>query len=532
MSAAEITAMCAEFEEMCLSFIGIKREKEACEPIYIGEDAGWMDLFQYYDDGDCILEAAELSKMCAEMAEACRAFIKSSKKSCSPVYLSDKVGWSDAFANYTKGSCSLDHHELQAMCHGAKAECRAFGNFSSCEPVYLGDGIGFLDVFSASTSNATNGTGCAINMYKLSTACVNYPTQCTAFLRSGQCAPVWLGSKRGGYKDVYTYDTTNKTCRLSATKLDQACKSDKGGTASCATLLSNAGCPAGWRDHDKSIETACLPCRSGQFSPSRATTCTNCNKGWADTDKNPATPCQRCANGTTSASGATQCTKVMDFCRPINLGPNVGKQRVFKWDAKAGSCAIQQDLLYAACGETYYDECLAFLGNMNRKCDPVYLGDDIGWVGVFKWDAKTESCRLDHGELGAVCKENQKECVTFLRSNDKRECDPVYLGPSLGWAKVQLKRKGSNGKCETDQAQMKKLCKDKYSECQQYAEGQGKKKKGHECQPLYLGDAVGFANVFTLSKDTCQLDSKELESVCQEHEKDCHALLQSQSTQG
>merc|ERR1712166_1146883 len=353
----------------------------------------------------------------------------------------------------TSKKCVLDMHVLEHMCAGAKSECRAFGNFSACHPVYLGDGIGFLDVFSTSASNTTNGTGSAIDMYKLSTACVNYPSQCAAFLRSGHCPPVWL-SRSLNYRDVYDYSSSDKSCKLSTKK-----------------LLSTNGCPAGWRDHDKNISTGCIACQPGQFSPARATQCADCKKGWADTDKTPATPCQRCANGTTSAAGATTCTKLMDFCRAVNLGPNVGEQRIFKWDANQRSCIVQPGLLYKACGDNYYDECLAWLGNMNRKCDPVYLGDDIGWVSVFSYDSSTESCLLNHGELATVCSDDMPECVKFLRSNDKRECNPSYLGPKVGWA------------------------------------GVSSKVNGDECEPLYLGDKVGFASVFVKKGKECQLDS-------------------------
>jgi len=527
MQESEIAALCAEFEEMCLSFIGVKHEKDACEPIYLGEDAGWIDLFKYFDDGDCILEAAELSKMCGEMPEACRAFIKSSKTQCEPVFLSSNVGWANVFQNFTSKKCVLDMHVLEHMCAGAKSECRAFGNFSACHPVYLGDGIGFLDVFSTSASNTTNGTGCAIDMYKLSTACVNYPSQCAAFLRSGHCPPVWL-SRSLNYRDVYDYSSSDKSCKLSTKKLQATCGKGKG-TDDCRKLLSTNGCPAGWRDHDKNISTGCIACQPGQFSPARATQCADCKKGWADTDKNPATPCQRCANGTTSAAGATTCTKLMDFCRAVNLGPNVGEQRIFKWDANQRSCIVQPGLLYKACGDKYYDECLAWLGNMNRKCDPVYLGDDIGWVSVFSYDSSTESCLLNHGELATVCSDDMPECVKFLRSNDKRECNPSYLGPKVGWAGVSSK---VNGECKVDNDKIKKLCGDSISVCQKYAKGEGAKAKGHECEPLYLGDKVGFASVFVKKGKECQLDSKALKKVCERgNEKQCAALL-IKSTQG
>merc|ERR1712072_1356793 len=150
-------------------------------------------------------------------------------------------------------------------------------------------------------------------------------------------------------------------------------------------------------------------------------------------------------------------TKLMDFCRAVNLGPNVGEQRVFKWDANQRSCMVQPGLLYKACGDKYYDECLAWLGNMNRKCDPVYLGDNIGWVSVFSYDSSTESCLLNHGELATVCSDDMQGCVKFLRSNDKRECNPSF-GPQ-GWVgrRIEQGQRGVQGRQRQDQEALRKF---------------------------------------------------------------------------
>ena len=37
---------------MCLSFIGISRDKEPCEPFYRCENVGWVYVFAFYDTWD------------------------------------------------------------------------------------------------------------------------------------------------------------------------------------------------------------------------------------------------------------------------------------------------------------------------------------------------------------------------------------------------------------------------------------------------------------------------------------------------
>ena len=105
----------------------------------------------------------------------------------------------------------------------------------------------------------------------------------------------------------------------------------------------------------------------------------------------------------------------------------------------------------------------------------------------------------------------------------------MVLGPKYGWADVSSK---DDGKCKVDVSKVKKICGNNSDDCQKYAKGQGSKAKGHECEPLYLGEA-GWANVFVKKGSECHLDSKLFKKVCVGHEKQCAALLvKSKSTQG
>jgi hypothetical protein len=518
MQESEIMAMCAEYEAMCLSFIGIKRQKSACQPIYLGEDAGWTDLFKYYDDGDCIMQASELSRMCAAVPDLCRKFLYGDNQVCSPAPLgSGGTSWATLFTNYSTAPCKLNSTQQRALCVGDTSACRALGNFSSpCQTLYLGDGIGFADVRLA----LANTSDCVLDLNKLSAVCAMSAAQCATFLQADSCVPVWLGSSIG-YGDVYTQNGRGQ-CRLDDTKLAKTCATTS--PSKCRQKLAAVGCPAGWHDPDDSIVTGCLACQAGQFSTARSLKCTDCAAGWADTDKNPATPCQKCAKGTTSNAGASQCTSALKFCPAVNLGPHVGIKRVFQWSAKDSSCVIMPGELVAACGQKYYAECLAFIGNLNRHCDPVYLGDKIGWVAVLNYDAATSSCKVNHGELAAVCKGNMRECVAFLQASHGRACDPMYLGPKTGWAVVH---KMVAGNCSIDDGMLKQACGGNLVECKLYTGGRGSGVKGSECQPLWLGDAVGWANVFHWSSATqaCELDSLRLQSVCVGHEDACRFAI-------
>jgi hypothetical protein len=519
MQASEITAMCAEYESMCLSFIGSKRAvgaKNPCAPIYLGEDNGFADIFKFYDDGDCILQASELSRICAAVPAMCRAFLYGNQQTCSPMPLGGAVSWATIFSNYSSAPCKVNVTQMGTLCAGQMSQCKAFGNFSTCKPLYLGDGIGFVDVKAASNSSE-----CVVDLNVLSTACAKYSAQCTTFLQAGKCKPVWLGSR---YEDVYSYDSVRGECRLDGSKLSSACSS--GGVLGCKQSLTKNGCPAGWHDPDQSIVTGCLACKAGQFSAPRSTTCSSCLPGWADTDNNPATPCQKCAKGTTSYAGSTHCASALDFCPPVNLGPHVGFQRVFQWSATDASCVIVPSQLVAACGQKYYAECTAFLGNINRNCDPVYLGDKIGWVAVLNWDASSSTCQVNHGELKTVCSNNMQECVAFLQASHGMDCDPSYLGPKTGWASVY---KMVNGKCLLDDGMVKSACGTNYAECKTFVGPGSSGAPSTECQPLWLGNALGWANVFHWQSATksCQLDSTKLQKICVGNEAACHFAISS-----
>ena len=541
MDTAEITAMCAEMEDMCLSFIGQSRDAEACEPIYLGEDVGWVDVFDYYDTGDCILQEDELAAMCEDMEDLCRSFISGSGSQCAPMYLGNGVGWVDVFMNYTTSQCLLTMEELLAMCetNDAAEECLAFGNYvendeTTCEPVYLGDGIGFADVFIWDETTLT----CELDMGELARTCADYPVQCTTFLEASDCQPVWLGFNEageervpGGYGEVFEWDPTDGSCRLDTQEIAALCGAD---AEQCIALVTVAGCPPGWHDHDQDMTTGCMPCNPGQFSPARASECTDCRADWADTDNNPATPCQRCATGFESTPGSVECSSSLTFCpASVYLGPTVGYEDIRVWSDD--SCHVDSALFDASCDpacstegctdSARRQECIAYLTNDGNECEPVYLGENIGWALVNSYDTVSAQCTIDTQALGEVCDQYPAECATYLSvgSRDTLDCDPVYVGPNTGWANIFVP--DAQGDCVPDQDQLSAACGANYDECMQYLMGGAA--PAESCEPLWLGDGVGFANVFSfdLADGQCHLDADALAAACDGNEAACNAVL-------
>ena len=96
LDMAELTDVCAEFYQECLAFLygtlAPPALAEKCDPVYMGEDIGFMDIYTYFDaDEDCVMNSEELTAMCAEMEELCLSFIgvDRSPDACEPVYLGE-----------------------------------------------------------------------------------------------------------------------------------------------------------------------------------------------------------------------------------------------------------------------------------------------------------------------------------------------------------------------------------------------------------------------------------------------------------
>jgi hypothetical protein len=52
------------------------------------------------------------------------------------------------------------------------------------------------------------------------------------------------------------------------------------------------------------------------------------------------------------------------------------------------------------------------------KCEPVFLGPDIGYSNVMQYHDSDGSCQLSVTELAKVCKAYFQECMKFLESSN------------------------------------------------------------------------------------------------------------------
>merc|ERR1712146_411356 len=331
--------------------------------------------------------------------------------------------------------------------------------------------------------------------------------------------------------NVFEWDPVSGSCLLDTQEIAALCGAD---AERCIDLISVAGCPPGWYDHDQDMHTGCVPCSPGQFSPARASECTNCQAGWADTDSNPATPCQRCATGFESVAGSVECTSSTIFCpSAVYLGPTVGYEDVRVWSNH--TCFVDSTLFDAACGpactaegcteSSTRQECIAFLSSDGSNCQPVYLGEHIGWATVNIYDTATAQCTIDAQALGEVCDHYPAECTMYLSmgARETLACDPVYTGPNTGWANVFVP--DAQGQCFADQDLLIAACVSNYDECVQYL--MGGTAPSEACEPLWLGDDVGFVNVFSFSQSDggCHLDVAALEAACVGNEAACNEIV-------
>ena len=128
------------------------------------------------------------------------------------------------------------------------------------------------------------------------------------------------------------------------------------------------------------------------------------------------------------------CREYVGRCEPIYLGEEAGYQNVFAWHDGDRDCSLDMSELTDVCAE-FYQECLAFLYGtlappaLDEKCDPVYMGEDIGFMDIYTYFDADENCVMNSEELTAMCAEMEELCLSFIgvdRSPDA--CEPVYLG--------------------------------------------------------------------------------------------------------
>lgn len=271
--------------------------------------------------------------------------------------------------------------------------------------MYLGPNIGFQNVMSF---HDTDGS-CHLDLGELGKVCQSHYQECMSFLQNAQnkttpqCQKVYLGSNVG-YQHIMTYHDSDGSCHVSMTELGKVCKSH---FAECMAFLQSSKQPS----------------------------------------KQPQ-------------------------CQSVFLGKDVGYAKVMEYHKTDGTCHLSMSALAKVC-KSYFSQCLSFLQSSQNatkktkpKCQDVFLGPDIGFVNVFEYHDADGTCKLSLKELQSACKQFYLQCLSFLQSSNKKKpkCEDLYLGPNIGFSHV-LKYDQKDGKCHVDMTMLSTVCRLHYSEC-------------------------------------------------------------------
>lgn len=255
---------------------------------------------------------------------------------------------------------------------------------------------------------------CHLDMSELAKVCKTHYQQCLSFLQSSQnktqvpkCQSVYLGSNVG-YANIMKYHDSDGSCHISMTELGKVCKNHY---AECMAFLQSSG-----------------------KKPSK-----------------------------------------QPKCDSVFLGKDVGYAKVMEYHKSDGTCHLSMAALAKVCKQ-YFSQCLSFLQSSQNatkktkpKCQDVFLGPDIGYVNVFEYHDSDGTCHLSLKELQKACRQFYLQCLSFLQSSQKKapKCQDVYLGPNIGFSHV-LKFDKSDGKCHVDMTTLNTVCKVHYTECMQF----------------------------------------------------------------
>jgi hypothetical protein len=470
LSMVELAAVCSGAHyQQCLDFIQSSEIPPECDPIFLGPDIGFANVFTYNDaDGTCDLSMAELATICASHFEECMAFLDSSETepTCQQVFLGPDIGWQNVFHyNDEDGNCDLSIQELAEVCSGEFfQQCLDFlasaedEHHPECEPVFLGPDIGFANVFTYSDADGS----CHLSMAELGDVCANHFAACIAFLESSEqpenCDPIFLGADIG-YANVFEYSDADGTCTLSIAELSAVCEDH---FAACIAFLE-----------------------SGEETPQ---------------------------------------------CDAVFLGPDIGYANVFEYNDEDGDCQLSITELSIVCS-VHYQQCIDFLGEdlqtQQPVCESVFLGPDIGFANIFSYNDADGTCDVDMTELATVCTHFYQECLDFLDgATEAPQCDAVFLGPDVGYANIFVYQ-DEDQSCHLSMAELAGVCAEHYQECLSFLESGDDVADEPECEQVFLGDDIGYASVFEYHDEdrSCHINMQELDELCDSHLDACLAFL-------
>jgi hypothetical protein len=536
ISMIELQAVCSgAMFQTCLDFLESSEPppQQQCESVFLGPDLGFVNIMAYNDaDGTCELSITELAAVCSgTMFQTCLDFLESSEDApqCESVFLGPDLGFVNIMVyNDADGSCQISMIELQAVCSGAMFQtCLDFLDSSEppatpeCEPVFLGPEVGFVNIM---TFNDADGS-CHIDLMELLQVCSGdmYAT-CLAFLESSEepppapgCEPVFLGPDIG-FANIMSYNDADGSCTISLQELSVVCEAHY---AECIQFLNSSEPPP-----DSECDQVYLGPdigfasimsyndADGSCSISMAELAVVCQSHFAE--------CMAFLESSEPPPPAPECDDVF-------LGPDIGYASIMTYNDADGSCSISMAELAAVC-QTHFNECISFLESSEEPpaCDPVYLGEAIGFANIMTFHDSDGSCSISMAELAAVCELHFAECMSFLNSgSDSPQCEAIFLGPDVGWRDVAV-WDDTSAECQVDMDRVQAACEVYFESCLVFLDA-----AGPQCDPVFLGPDIGFANIMAYNDadGSCTVSMQELANVCALHFAECLSFLESSEDQ-
>merc|ERR1712070_67781 len=194
-------------------------------------------------------------------------------------------------------------------------------------------------------------------------------------------------------------------------------------------------------------------------------------------------------------------------CDKVFLGPGIGWGNIMEYHDDDGTCHLSMKELAKVC-QSHYKQCLSFLESSKKKptCEKVYLGSDLGYQNIMEYHDADGTCHLSMKELLAVCKTHFQKCLSFLKSSEKKpKCDPVFLGPDIGYMNI-FTYHDDDKSCHLSMKELSAACREYFAQCLAFLESSKKKykcKAGSGKRTGYKIEKPQGTTVDDLGKVTC-----------------------------
>ena len=360
---ADIPAL-TDFYNTCLAVDTSAPAGPVCDPIFLGPDIGFQNVFEYHDeDGSCQLSMAELATVCSVHYEQCLAFLtgEQERPQCEQVYLGPEIGFVNIMVyNDADGSCEISMQELQAVCSGALFQtCLDFLNSADqtpqCESIYLGPDIGFVNVMLYNDADGT----CTLSMEELAAVCANFFAECIAFLDSNDQTddqapdPAVYFTAAGWFlmtadANVVNIGTDEQVAFVSVLRNDVA--SALGIDIDMVSVTEINAAP-----NDR------VQVRVEMTAPDTEEAALQLLRRLIDQSADDTSALLRgVVTNTVEQVAETEDELQLHTCEPVFLGPDIGFVNVMEYHDEDGTCTVSMAELANTCS-IFFAECIAFL---------------------------------------------------------------------------------------------------------------------------------------------------------------------------